>query len=85
MEHVVCRPLADCPIALHLAAAWRNNNAAPPLEAFLVILRERLWHLNQFPLVNNGCRILVSTIGHHVSTCVSIWVFIWELCHSAAL
>jgi DNA-binding transcriptional LysR family regulator len=37
--HVICRPLADCPIALHLAAAWRNNNAAPPLEAFLAILQ----------------------------------------------
>jgi DNA-binding transcriptional LysR family regulator len=37
--HVICRPLADCPIALHLAAAWRKNNADPPLETFLAILQ----------------------------------------------
>jgi len=32
---VVCRALADCPIKLKFAAAWRQGSTAPTLHAFL--------------------------------------------------
>ena len=35
---VVCRPLANCPIYLQFAAAWRQNSTLPTLQAFLKIL-----------------------------------------------
>jgi DNA-binding transcriptional LysR family regulator len=39
---VVCRPLANCPIHLEFAAAWRQNSATPTLRAFLTIMQENL-------------------------------------------
>jgi DNA-binding transcriptional LysR family regulator len=38
---VVCRPIANCPIHLEFAAAWRQNSANPTLRAFLTILLEK--------------------------------------------
>ena len=35
---VVCRPLADCPIQLEFAAAWRQDSTSPTLREFLAIL-----------------------------------------------
>jgi DNA-binding transcriptional LysR family regulator len=37
---VVCRALADCPIKLKFAAAWRRNFVTPPLQEFLDILHQ---------------------------------------------
>ncbi len=37
---VVCRALADCPIKLKFAAAWRQDFTAPTLQKFLNILLE---------------------------------------------
>lgn len=37
----VCRPLANCPIQLELAAAWRQQATLPTLAAFLAIVKGR--------------------------------------------
>jgi DNA-binding transcriptional LysR family regulator len=37
--NVVCRPLADCPIRLQFAAAWRKNSTSPTLRAFLGVVQ----------------------------------------------
>ncbi|RUT04982.1 LysR family transcriptional regulator [Dulcicalothrix desertica PCC 7102] len=36
---VVCKPLANCPIKLKFAAAWRQDSSIPTLQEFLTILR----------------------------------------------
>jgi DNA-binding transcriptional LysR family regulator len=36
---VVCRPLANCPVSLKFAAAWRQTSDSPTLRAFLSILQ----------------------------------------------
>lgn len=38
---VICRPIANCPMQLQFAAAWRENHANPTLTAFLSILHDR--------------------------------------------
>jgi DNA-binding transcriptional LysR family regulator len=40
-KNVVCRPVADCPLHLKFAAAWRKNAVPPTLQAFLTIVRDR--------------------------------------------
>ncbi|MGG6266205.1 LysR family transcriptional regulator [Leptolyngbya sp. AN03gr2] len=37
---VICKPLEPCPIQMEFAAAWRSNDQAPVLEAFLAIVRK---------------------------------------------
>jgi DNA-binding transcriptional LysR family regulator len=37
---VVCRPLADSPMTLKFAAAWRQDFTAPTLQEFLAVLLE---------------------------------------------
>jgi DNA-binding transcriptional LysR family regulator len=37
-NEVVCRPLANCPIHLKFAAAWRQSSVSPTLQTFLKIL-----------------------------------------------
>ncbi|MEM9906024.1 MAG: LysR family transcriptional regulator [Cyanobacteria bacterium P01_D01_bin.44] len=36
--NVICKPLADCPIQLHFAAAWRQDAIPPTLREFLTLL-----------------------------------------------
>ncbi|KAM3109786.1 LysR family transcriptional regulator [Phormidesmis sp. 146-33] len=36
--NVICRPLADSPITLKFAAAWREDLISPTLQKFLVVL-----------------------------------------------
>jgi DNA-binding transcriptional LysR family regulator len=36
---VVCKPLEPCPIQMEFAAAWRYNDQAPVLDAFLAIVQ----------------------------------------------
>lgn len=38
---VICRRLADCPIKLQCAAAWRQDSTAPTLREFLAILFQK--------------------------------------------
>jgi DNA-binding transcriptional LysR family regulator len=38
--NVVCRVLADCPIKLRFAAAWRQDYTSPTLQEFLALLIE---------------------------------------------
>jgi DNA-binding transcriptional LysR family regulator len=38
-ESAVCRPLADCPIKLEFAAAWRQDSTNPTLQKFLGLMR----------------------------------------------
>ena len=42
-NEVICRPLADCPMKLQFAAAWRQDAIAPTLREFLAILLEGKW------------------------------------------
>ena len=37
---VICRPLADCPISLRFAAAWRQKASIPTLREFLAVLMQ---------------------------------------------
>jgi DNA-binding transcriptional LysR family regulator len=39
---VVCRPLANCPIRLKFAAAWRKDAHTPTLQEFLAILLKEI-------------------------------------------
>lgn len=46
---VVCKPLEPCSIQMEFAAAWRQNDRSPVLEAFLRLVRSMLRSSNLVP------------------------------------